>query len=278
MIKTDQCAHPQLVHDECLIPTPSGLVQFAARVGLAKGIKTHVGDAVAKAYMFVSRKFTPGDHVILVVRLRSGMDTDPYFNAAEILARHLYDGTCPGGHSKIRFRDGSEDSARQIPINGVVVVTNDQVKSITGWSNELKSRFPLGVEHIICSGYLGGAYQSCSTVFDSDGAMISREINISQNVSILHLRKRIIQHIIYYDKNEPLIWDEHEPIWTQRFSSPFSEPQNMSPSESIKPQGMYHHELRKHQLVGSWDGGPILVWKSYRSKDSRFPSILSTPA
>ncbi|KEP47983.1 hypothetical protein V565_137550, partial [Rhizoctonia solani 123E] len=68
----------------------------------------------------------------LAVRLRSEMDTDPYFNAAEILARHLYDGTRPGGHSKIQFRDGSEDSARQIPINGVVVPMIKSKVSLVG--------------------------------------------------------------------------------------------------------------------------------------------------
>ncbi|KDN38255.1 hypothetical protein RSAG8_09654, partial [Rhizoctonia solani AG-8 WAC10335] len=89
MIKTDKGDRPQLVHDQDRIYRPSRFVRFLTRLGLSNGNKAEIEGAVAKAYMFVSRNYAPGDQVILDVGSYYEMDTDPNLVAVGMLARHL---------------------------------------------------------------------------------------------------------------------------------------------------------------------------------------------
>ncbi|CAE6471553.1 unnamed protein product [Rhizoctonia solani] len=101
-------------------------------------------------------------------------------SATVVITLLQYDGTSPGKISEIQSRNASDIPGGRIPIHGVVVGVSalDDGKSIATWSDGLKSRLPPGIGHTVCCGYNDGFY-SCSTTFDSGGAIISRETNFS---------------------------------------------------------------------------------------------------
>ncbi|CAE6418464.1 unnamed protein product [Rhizoctonia solani] len=266
MVKTDHGDRPQLVHEEPQIDQPSRLVRLATRLRLTKGNKA-LGGTVAKAYTFVSRNYRQGDHVILVVRSRSDIRKDSNVKAAEILAKHLHNGTDPIGLSHHQIENDGVIPAR-IPIYCVAVGVAGGTKSMSECNDECKSRFPAGIEHVICWAY-GDKHRSCVTQFDTIGGIISREICISWDLRGYKLWINFTKHVIHYEEDQIPPWDEHKPVWIKEINSYAA---NIPGTflESTKPVGMYFHELRKYQgLPGLWKGGSMLVWKSYRSVDER---------
>ncbi|KDN39966.1 hypothetical protein RSAG8_08415, partial [Rhizoctonia solani AG-8 WAC10335] len=176
VIRTNRGNRPQLVHRQPSIKMPSRLVQFATRLRLMNGNKPLM-DAVAETYAFVSDNYRQGDQVILLVKPFVPIDSILDLNAAEMLAKHLHNGTRPKDLSHVQPSDGRVPPVR-IPIHGVAVEVLGRVEGIAELNDELKSRFPPGIEHIICWRY-GGGYQSCATRYDVGGGMISREICIA---------------------------------------------------------------------------------------------------
>ncbi|KDN38251.1 hypothetical protein RSAG8_09650, partial [Rhizoctonia solani AG-8 WAC10335] len=180
MIETDEGYCPQLVHFQGQIPRPPRLVRFATRLGLTKGNKPHIDDAVAKAYMFVSRNYAPGDQVTFVaIESFHEIDTDPSMVAAITLAKHLHNGTRPDGLSKVQSGNAGDVPARRIPIHSVVVTVWDEIETFFVWNDELRSKFPPGIGHLVCCASVSKGSSSCSTTYESDGSVVSREICIS---------------------------------------------------------------------------------------------------
>ncbi|CAE6436890.1 unnamed protein product [Rhizoctonia solani] len=283
MIQTDDGNRPQLVHSQKYIERPSRLIRFATRLGLTKGVvayKYHawliehcVEDkpmmhAVEMAYAFVSSNYRQGDQVTLFVNSYY----DRRLDAAEMLAKHLYDGTRPGDHSKVPSKNGRGVPSGRIPIQwsehsipNLHLSGLGEKSSISERNDELKSRFPAGTEHIICWGY-GNGSRSCATRYDVDGSTISREICISRGNYDLVLWRHCTKNVIYFNEDMIPKWDNHEPVWTHKLDSSPSGVQGGLSSEATRPFGMYVHELRKYQGLPG-DGGDVsmLVWKSYRS-------------
>ncbi|KDN43074.1 hypothetical protein RSAG8_06397, partial [Rhizoctonia solani AG-8 WAC10335] len=269
MIRTDQGDRPQLVHNQDNIKRPSRLVRFATRLGFMNGNKPLM-DAVARAYSFVSDNYRQGDQVVLTVNPWYAIDSDLNQKATEMLAKHLHDGTRPKDLSHIQPSDGGVPPAR-IPIHGVAARVSGRVEGIAELNDELKSRFPPGIEHIICWRD-DGDYQSCATRYDVGGGMISREICIARDAPGLELRSNSSKHVIYYNEDQIPKWDKHKPVWTHELNSSASEAHGIIPSASTRPFGMYRHELRKYQgLSGRRRDISILVWKSSRGVDEDHP-------
>ncbi|CAE6539282.1 unnamed protein product, partial [Rhizoctonia solani] len=247
MIETDDGDRPQLVHYRDYIEKPSRLVRLAIRVGLSKGIvanKCHLEliercvenkplmVAVELAYSFLSRNFRQGDQVTLFVY----SNQHHYLDAAEMLAKHLHDGTRPGHLSGVQYKHGEAVSPGRIPIHCVAVWGLGEKASISEWNDELKSRFPAGIDHIICVDYRS-KFQSCATRYDADGGMISREMCISRGDSYGELRRHCTKHVIYFKEDKNSEWGSHEPVWTHKLDSSPSDVQGGLPLEATKPFG-----------------------------------------
>ncbi|CAE6398236.1 unnamed protein product [Rhizoctonia solani] len=265
MIRTDDGDRPQLVHFQKKIEKPSLLIRFATRLGLTKGNKPMM-DAVKETYAFVTGNYRQGDQVTLLVW--SAFDRN--LDAAEMLAKHLHDGTRPGDLLSVRSKNVGDVPPGRIPIHCVAVDNYGERSSVSEWNNALKSRFPAGVEHIICWDYENGS-RSCATRYDVDGKMFAltfdqSEICITGGDYDLALRLHCTKHVIYYDEHRIPKWDDHEPVWTHRLDSSTGDVQGGLPLEATRPFGMYVHDLRKYQgLPGIRGDGSMLVWKSYRS-------------
>ncbi|CAE6524055.1 unnamed protein product, partial [Rhizoctonia solani] len=241
------------------IEKPSFFIRFATRLRLTKENKPMM-DAVKETYAFLSDNYRQGDQVTLLV----DSYRDRYLDAAEMLAKHLHDGTRPSGLPRVQSRNGGDVPPGRIPIHCVAVWGLGKKWSVSERNNELKSRFPAGIEHIICWNY-GNGFQSCATRYDADGSMISREICISRDDHGYELRRHCTKHVIYYEGHSIRRWDDHEPVWTHKLDSSPSDVQGGLPLEATKPFGMYVHELRKYQGI-PWHGQDVflLMWKSYR--------------
>ncbi|CAE7107423.1 unnamed protein product [Rhizoctonia solani] len=266
-IKTNDGDRPQLVHtlNQNRIKQPSRVVRFARRLGLTKGDKP-VFEAVDKAHRFITRNYAPGDQLILCVSTNDKWETDRSAKVLDVLARHLHDGTIPAKLANAQPGNGGDITGRQIPIYGVVVYPSllDEIHSITTWSDWLKSRFPPGIQHIVCYSYDDG-FHSCSTTYDLDSGMTSRELRFSNNDRRYELQIDATKHILYYEQDMLPEWDEHQPVWTRAINPSSHRAQVVLPLESIQPAGMHHHEVKwYHDLPGLWGNGTldVLVWKS----------------
>ncbi|EUC53472.1 hypothetical protein RSOL_003390, partial [Rhizoctonia solani AG-3 Rhs1AP] len=238
MIETDDGDRPQLVHSQKYIERPSRLIRFASRLGLTK------------ASFLVDSYHTRN------------------LDAAEMLAKHLHDGTRPSDLSRVQSQNEGDVSSGRIPIHCVVVSGLDK-PSVSERNDELKSRLPPGIEHIMCWSYRD-EFQSSATRYDADGSMISKEICISRGDDKFELRWHCTKHVIYYKEDEIPKWENHKPVWTHKLDSSPSDVQGGLPLEATKPFGMYMHELRKYQdLPGHTRNVSMLVWKSYRSAYKR---------
>ncbi|CUA67934.1 hypothetical protein RSOLAG22IIIB_07619 [Rhizoctonia solani] len=271
----------QLVHKTPWIEKPSLMVRFAARLGLTKGNKSMM-NAVESAYSFVSGNYEPGDQVMFVatswwehdlanvvlaslyVDLRLfGSDLD--LKAAETLAKHLHDGTRPGDRPESHPSSGHHESPGKIPIHGVVVEAYRETRQMCEVNDELKSRFPPGIEHIICwTSAVSG--RSCATRFDMTGGIVWREIYISPDGG-WYLWIHCTKHVIYWQEDEIPAWDKDDPVWTQELDSSLGGAQDGLSLGLTKPVGMYRHELRKYRRLIKWKYVFMLVWKSYRGVD-----------
>ncbi|CUA76446.1 putative protein RSN1 [Rhizoctonia solani] len=258
----DEGHRQQLVHKTSFLDKPSRMVQFAARLGLAKGNKS-VMNAMESAYSFLSENYQPGDQVILYVRsFEIGSDLD--LKAAESLAKHLHDGTRPGDRCESQRSSGNNKSPGKIPIHGIVVSLGGEMRQMCEVNDGLKSRFPPGIEHIVCCTYDAGD-RSCATRFDMTGAIVWREICISPDRG-WDLWIHCTKHVLYWEENWILKWDKRDPVWTQELdSSPGSAPDGLGLGLT-KPVGMYRHELRKYRRY-LWEDIFMLVWKSCRGVD-----------
>ncbi|KEP48339.1 hypothetical protein V565_127150, partial [Rhizoctonia solani 123E] len=230
MIQTDDDERPQLVHYQEYIEKPSLLIRFATRLGLTKEDKPMMG-AVGKAYAFVSGNYRQGDQVILLVHSYF----DRHMDAAEMLAKHLHDGTRPSYLLRVQSKNVGEAPER-IPIHGVVAHVHGKTISIFEWNDKLKSRFPPGIQHIVCWGY-ECEFQSCATKCDADGSTISREICVSGHDDPYGLWEYCTKHVIYYNKYMIPQWDYHKPVWTHKLDSSSSNTQGGFPLEATKPSG-----------------------------------------
>ncbi|CAE6447006.1 unnamed protein product [Rhizoctonia solani] len=181
MIQTDQDDRPQLVHklNFSHIRTPPFLGRLAILLKLKKGNQRLIqGDDV----MFVLYPLRDqGSNNMTVTSLyltgQPAIEVDPRLKAAEILARHLHNGTRPSDSNE-KPRDGIHSPIKRVPVHCISIEGWVPIESITKWSDGLRARFPLGTENIICGTYYDKTYRSCSTIFDSLGNMISREVDI----------------------------------------------------------------------------------------------------
>ncbi|CAE7109862.1 unnamed protein product [Rhizoctonia solani] len=302
LVDTDDGDRPQLVHCIHYIEQPSSLDRFAALLGLAKGDKPVI-EEVKKAYEFITRKYAAGDQVILCVRSFEKWETDRGAKVAEVLARHLHDGTYPANLVNAQPGNGGNRTGSRIPIYAVVVDRTcaflsssgaethsnlpsvsdwDEIQSISAWSDWLKSRLPLGIQHMVCFSYDGG-FRSGSTMYDLGGAIISREVctcrlkrwyvaqtwhqfklRFSGQASRWGLERGATKHVLYYRQHRLPKLDEHKPVWTCVLNSSSHQAQVL-PLELMKPSGMHHHEVQSYEgLPWRMGGGSMLVWKSYR--------------
>ncbi|CUA67935.1 hypothetical protein RSOLAG22IIIB_07620 [Rhizoctonia solani] len=219
-------------------------------------------NVVQGAYSFVSGNYKPGDQVILTV-YSPAIDPDRYLKAAETLAKHLHDGTRPGDRPESHPSSGHHESPGKIPIHGVVVWVFGETREMCEVNDELKSRFPPGIQHIISFTYDGGD-RSCATKLDMSGVIVWREICISPG-GVWDFWIHCTKHVIYWKEGNIPTWDKDDPVWTQELNSSPGGAQDGLGLGLTKPVGMYRHELRKYRLYKGRDGF-ILVWKSYRGE------------
>ncbi|CAE6473541.1 unnamed protein product [Rhizoctonia solani] len=278
LITTDQGNRPQLVHGPIELPPgffpPGGdrelekespWIQTQFTQHFAED-RRRISGAVAKAYRFLSRNYRPGDHIVLAVDPVHGESTDLHLGAVEMLVRHLYDGTCPDGLPKVQSVDKGDALEKRMPIRCVLVGAFSSVGSISARSKELTFKLAPRVEQIICWDFVYGSSQCCSTRFDSEGVVISREICFTKQAFNYELRRRATEHIIYHDDYNLPVMDEQALVWTHAFSSLCSETGEALSLDLRRPCGTYHHELRKYQ--NQWRSGDnMLVWKLSRSED-----------
>ncbi|KEP46911.1 hypothetical protein V565_175980, partial [Rhizoctonia solani 123E] len=174
MIRTDDGDRLQLVHLQEHIERPSRFIRFATRLGWKTKDKPMM-NAVEKAYAFVSDNYKQGDQVTLLVWSCHARRLD----AAEMLAKHLHAGIRPGDLSRVQSKNVGDVPPGRIPIHCVAVEGLGERSSVSEWNNELKSRFPPGIEHIICWGYENGT-RTCATRYDADGKMFALTFNQSK--------------------------------------------------------------------------------------------------
>ncbi|CAE6415853.1 unnamed protein product [Rhizoctonia solani] len=220
-------------------------------------------NAVESAYSFLSGNYKPGDQVILCA-FSGALDSDCHLKAAETLAKHLHDGTRPGDRSGSQPNSGNNKSLGKIPIYGVVARVYDQKREMCEVNDELKSRFPHGIEHIVC--YTHDDDRSCATRFDMTGGIVSREIYISPYGG-WDLGTHCSKHVIYHEERLIPTWDADDPVWTQELDSSPGGAQHGHGLELTKPVGMYRHELRTYHRHYKRNDIFVLVWKSYRGVD-----------
>ncbi|CAE7206725.1 unnamed protein product [Rhizoctonia solani] len=262
LIKTDDGDRPQLVHYQYYIGRPSRLVRFATRLELAKGDQP-VLEAVEKAYEFIAGNYASGDQVILCVwtYYDNRWETSRYAKALEILARHLHDGTIPAKLADAHPGNEEDMTGSQIPIHAVVASPPylSEIQSMCTWSDWLKSRLPLGIRHIACySDY--GDFRSCSTTYDLDGEIISRELRFSSYDGRFQSRRDATKHVLYYKQDWLPKWDKHQLVWTRVLHPSSHQAQDASASESMKPAGMHHHEVQRYQGLLGAHGHGGLCW------------------
>lgn len=225
--------------------------------------------AVVDAYEFISRHYVPGDQVVLQAERYSDEDREHMAKGVETLARHLHDGTRPGDRSILKSRSEDSIPTRRIPIHCIAVMGSYglNIEHISAWNDVLKTRFPPGIEHIICYTWGDGLGRACSTVCDTDGSIISRQILHCRGYTGDRVWIHCTKHVIYYNQDWIPKWEEGNPVWTRELSSLPSGTQGSIVPELIKPAGMYRHELRKYQKVPRYDGDKVstLVWKSSRN-------------
>ncbi|CAE7058249.1 unnamed protein product [Rhizoctonia solani] len=267
LVKAD-CGHrPQLVYHQSSIKPPSRLARFATRLRLVKENKPLL-DAVKNAYRFIANNYTPGDQVILVAWHYASLllDLDHTVRVFELLAKHLHDRTRPGNLFDLQSDNQRDISASRIPIYAVAV-GGVQMQSHSAWSDRLKSRFPPGIEHIICWNYRHDTFFSSSTAYNPDGFVISREICISGDDTGYKLARGITKHILYYKQKSSPEWEKRQPVWIHVLDSTSCEPSEVVPSESEKPAGMYYRELRSYRgLPGLTRSGSMLMWRAYQKR------------
>ncbi|CAE6482889.1 unnamed protein product [Rhizoctonia solani] len=112
MIETEDGSRPQLVHSETYIMKPSRLIRFATRLGLTIDDKP-IMDAVKKTYAFVTDNYRQGDQVTLLV----WSSYDGNLDTAEMLAKHLHDGTRPGDLARVQSKNVEDVPPERIPIH-----------------------------------------------------------------------------------------------------------------------------------------------------------------
>ncbi|CAE6490184.1 unnamed protein product [Rhizoctonia solani] len=166
----------QLIHNPRLpwIEKVSRFDRLVHRLKFKKEKKSQIDEPVAGAYTFVSRNYEPGNQVILIVDTILPRDEATLLEAAVILAGHLNNGTRPRHPLETEPSTGSNAPERPIPIHGVIVDGSYTPESISQLSDQLKSRFPRGVEHIVC--FRKEHNYSCSTISNPHGHIIAREM------------------------------------------------------------------------------------------------------
>ncbi|CAE6465704.1 unnamed protein product [Rhizoctonia solani] len=122
MIETGNGNCPQKIDYWCYIERRSHLVQFAARLGLTKENELLM-IAIEQAYTFIYSNYELEDQVLLYFYLTE-MYSDHNLKAAEILIKHLQNGTCPGNSSESQPSSGSNVPPMQIPIQQVTPLLN----------------------------------------------------------------------------------------------------------------------------------------------------------
>ncbi|KAJ1302322.1 hypothetical protein OPQ81_001138 [Rhizoctonia solani] len=188
MNQNDEGDYPQLIHQQKISrhsPKPNAKISRLKRLLMSFRVKPTpvnvpgklkpLGDeAIVEAHGFVSRNYRVGDQIILLAD--QGNSGDHLVKAMESLATHLYKGTRPIEPSQIQL-DYEENVLEQgLCIYAIAVELGHAVESVSLLNNQLKSRFPPGIEHIKCqTSSIGGSW-SCSTIFDPNGGIISREI------------------------------------------------------------------------------------------------------
>ncbi|CUA76447.1 hypothetical protein RSOLAG22IIIB_06278 [Rhizoctonia solani] len=208
---------------------------------------------------------SPSLYVELVL---DGIDSDLNLKAAEMLAKYLHDGKRPGDRHKSQPSSGNNESPGRIPIHGVVVRFERKKRGMCKVNDELKSRFPPGIEYIICYTHFRGE-QSCVSRFDMTGRILSREMCTSPDIG-WDLWTHCTKHVMYWPEHWIPRWDKDDPVWTQEIdSSPTGAPDSLG-LVSSKPVGMYRHELRKYH--SRYEGKDIfmLLWKSYPGVDQSY--------
>ncbi|CAE7189260.1 unnamed protein product [Rhizoctonia solani] len=250
---------PQLVHRQDHIDQPSRFVRFATRLGLTNGDKP-VLEAVEKAHRFITSNYKPGDQITLVVIAYAKWEMDPHAKAIDMLAWNLYNGTSPSDRSKAR--PGTGGNSGQIPIYAVGAwVYPEEKQSLSSWIDGWKLRLPPGIEHIIC--WDADPFRSCSSTFDQDGILTSRELRFSYNGDYLKFCRDLTKHVLYHKQDQLPKWDEHPPVWTHVLGSSSRKAQEILPLNSVRPAGMYHHELRSYQgLPAQYGNVYMVVWKA----------------
>ncbi|CAE6446336.1 unnamed protein product, partial [Rhizoctonia solani] len=180
-----------------------------------------------------------------------------------------HDGTSPADRSNPKPRNAGGTAKKRIPIHGVAVHVQygSNVDSMSGWNDELKCRFPPGIEHIVCYNWEVRNEQGCWTRFGADGSMMSRQIFLCPKYLGSAMWIHCTKHFIYYEEGKIPKWDELEPVWTRELRSGASGSGGGGGvvAEGVKPAGMHRHELRKYQDLPLWRRETsMLVWTSYR--------------
>ncbi|CAE6497929.1 unnamed protein product [Rhizoctonia solani] len=274
MIKDDKGDRPQLVHEQWIHPAPRPFSLSRLLMGLrVKSRPPKVPEVVdhrnqqatADTLGFVTRNYRSGDQVILLADCY--VYGDHAIKWMEILARHLYDRTTPSKPFEGQPEGGTTAPGQQIPIHAVValggctlpllIVSIFNLFNSSGWdrsfenislmSDGLKSTIPPMIEHIICFGRPFSRERSCSTMFDSDGSIISREMTMHDQLTktyeaAIHATKQVI----YYKPEEIPDWDNLEPVWRKVLNSSPSGIPRKFPSSTL-PAGIYQQELRRYQ-------------------------------
>ncbi|KAJ1299847.1 hypothetical protein OPQ81_003294 [Rhizoctonia solani] len=267
--------HLQLVHEEVIydpVLSTSRLDRLFIQLRLkqlsnsSEEQQLPYDEAVVRAHSFLCYNYQPSDQIVLVANCRYA--GGHLIKLLEILSQHLHYGTAPTEQFTLRPQNGGNIVGRQIPIHGVAISFGLITNNISSLNDQLKSGFPPGTGHIICSVGSNDNCLSCLTRCDDNGPIIRREVCFYSNqtpYSAIFISAT--KDFIHYKPEKIPNWDKQEPVWTQVLNSSLhGTPEKLS-SDLVLPVGMYRHELRKYECFMQWGcyfhHFDVLAWKSY---------------
>lgn len=258
----------------------SVLGRLGHRLGLpsAKQVTSpEVFMAVERAYEFVMSQYKLGDQVVLVAE--SWSQREQLIDALELLSLCLTTGTRPAQAQLPLNAEWEMMGNECIPVRGVVAGSEFSHEHPIVASNQLVSRFPASIEHIIWAGSppSNDSTCTCSTIRSSTGQITSKEACFyPELIAMTHPLIHASKHLIHYKADSIPNWDQHPPTWKRAYTANSKQPpqgfQDWMPRwsfedrepDQLEPMGMNHHQLELYAGVCTHNGHcSCLVWKSF---------------
>ncbi|CAE6424093.1 unnamed protein product, partial [Rhizoctonia solani] len=191
---SDMDGYPQLIRILRLpwIDRPSRIDRLVDRLKLTKEKRLPYEDVVEDAYTFISQNYQPGNHVVLIVDVLRPDDQKALSDAAETLARHLYNGTDPRYLQKPQSKDESNPAESSIPVHCVIVDDTNATSGPSEWNDQIKSRLAYNQKRQLSHPASSDSLQESGTLF---AAVDPSPVTQFTTVVVRLLQKRCVSTI-----------------------------------------------------------------------------------